>query len=316
MVQLSRWTAAAGLLGSPFTLASRAASLCTSRRCYYWPYQEDFVPRGVATSRFQSSGVPRVRQEIIQQLMQEPLHGERCVVCVLGWQLGSRAPLPSVNPFLLRTSYNASSVLRKHEETLEPKVNSTPNASGTVEMRSLIHQKPLLQRCLAQFFDTDPSHVILGSFKRTKEMMLLRPLVGDAPRLLDGPHALPQSLRGVHRWRQPHRRNIAATVLLEVALEASEDVTPSTALHYGALLQSYLVPSLDQFAEKNEEKGKRISSSSERKSEVAVRELQEEEERCQLYAQTLKNQFHVVYCEVPQHPDCSDYTLGAPDPLG
>nr|CCC95165.1 conserved hypothetical protein [Trypanosoma congolense IL3000] len=54
------------------------------KRGYYWPHNEDFVPQGAATSRFQSSGSPELRRRVLREYAFSPLFGARVPCCVLG----------------------------------------------------------------------------------------------------------------------------------------------------------------------------------------------------------------------------------------
>ncbi|KAH8606343.1 hypothetical protein ERJ75_001523800 [Trypanosoma vivax] len=58
--------------------------LLTPWRSYYWPYNEDFVPKGADTSRFQSSGSISVRRRVLQEYAFSPLFGARVPCCSLG----------------------------------------------------------------------------------------------------------------------------------------------------------------------------------------------------------------------------------------
>lgn len=64
--------------------------LVCARRCYYWPYSEDFVPAGAETSRFQSSSVPSVRERVVREYAFAPLFGARQPCCVLGFAAPAR----------------------------------------------------------------------------------------------------------------------------------------------------------------------------------------------------------------------------------
>ncbi|KAF5223461.1 hypothetical protein ECC02_003480 [Trypanosoma cruzi] len=62
----------------------RCGSLLVPSRCYFWPFNEDFVPRGATTSGFQSSASPKTRQRILQEYALSPLFGARVPCCTLG----------------------------------------------------------------------------------------------------------------------------------------------------------------------------------------------------------------------------------------
>lgn len=256
-----------------------AAALRTNRRTYYWPYPDDFVPAGgPSPSSFQSSAVPSRRMEVVKALALGPLHGERRVVCRLGWNFDVPPP-PSDSP------------------------SGRPHS-----IRSLMACRPAIRQCLAHFFHTDSDNVILSSLQQTKKMMLFRGGLPQSPRLADGPGALPFSLdgstmapptRGATSSSPPNKGNegdsssssssssfsnhtssskmvvrtflhsppillhsptsssstakgrmlsyglgyarspVAAKVLLEVELAPSPHITPTVALEYGRLLQEY-----------------------------------------------------------------------------
>lgn len=159
---------------------TKAAALCTARRTYYWPYPDDFVPvDGPPPSSFQSSAVPSRRMEQVKALALGPLHGERRVVCRLGWNFDTSSP-PSASPssFHQTTSVSSRTVVRPHS------------------IRSLIACRSALRQCLAHFFHTDSNNVILNSLYRTTDMMLYRGGLPQSPRLADSPGALPFSLEG------------------------------------------------------------------------------------------------------------------------
>lgn len=72
-------------LRAPFAFGG-SGSLHHAKRGYYWPYNEDFVPAGAATSRFQASNVPSVRERIVQEYALGPLFGAATPCCVLGFR--------------------------------------------------------------------------------------------------------------------------------------------------------------------------------------------------------------------------------------
>lgn len=64
--------------------------LLFSGRCYFWPYNEDFVPKGATTSGFQSSASPNTRQRVLQEYALSPLFGARVPCCRLGTMKSAR----------------------------------------------------------------------------------------------------------------------------------------------------------------------------------------------------------------------------------
>ncbi|EAN79516.1 uncharacterized protein TEOVI_000487800 [Trypanosoma equiperdum] len=72
------------LTSSSIVMSCPCNHIFISRRAYYWPYNEDFVPEGAETSRFQSSGSPGTRRRVLQEYALSPLFGARVPCCVVG----------------------------------------------------------------------------------------------------------------------------------------------------------------------------------------------------------------------------------------
>ncbi|EPY26972.1 hypothetical protein STCU_05986 [Strigomonas culicis] len=144
------------------------APLCTARRAYYWPYNEDFVPAGAATSSFQSSGVPSVRARIVREYALGPLFGARTPCCRLGFAQPARALLP---------------------------------------------HKAALRAQLAALLSCDPADLRLGDLEQTKEMLLHREALAEAPRLADGAGTKDAAAR---RRRQYAREPVVAHTVVAV----------------------------------------------------------------------------------------------------
>lgn len=62
----------------------RASSLSVQSRAYLWPYKEDFVPKGAATSRIQSSTLPSQRVRVLTAYALAPLFGASTRICSVG----------------------------------------------------------------------------------------------------------------------------------------------------------------------------------------------------------------------------------------
>ncbi|RNF14221.1 uncharacterized protein Tco025E_05908 [Trypanosoma conorhini] len=71
-------------------LFARCGALVATARSYFWPFNEDFVPRGAATSGFQSSASPNMRQRVLQEYALSPLFGARVPCCTLGSMRSAR----------------------------------------------------------------------------------------------------------------------------------------------------------------------------------------------------------------------------------
>ncbi|RNF04915.1 hypothetical protein TraAM80_04984 [Trypanosoma rangeli] len=71
-------------------ILSWGGALVVPARSYFWPFNEDFVPRGATTSGFQSSAVPNMRRQVLQEYALSPLFGARVPCCTLGSMRSAR----------------------------------------------------------------------------------------------------------------------------------------------------------------------------------------------------------------------------------
>lgn len=209
-----------------------AAATGSSIRSYYWPYAEDFVPKGERTSAFQSSASPSKRRDVIDGFVDFPYFGERRVVCTIGFR---------TRPTL-------------HDDS------SCADSSSLLTIPTIMSAKRPLRELFASFFDTSVSNIHLGSLQQTRRMMLYRQ-DASSPRLGDGPRAIPsrsgsEEEEGASlsinnssghgndpriRTRREHycRASISADVLVDLSFDEASDVDVEDAKVYGALFQSY-----------------------------------------------------------------------------
>ncbi|KAH9597188.1 hypothetical protein LSM04_004935 [Trypanosoma melophagium] len=125
-------------------------SLYISKRSYFWPYNEDFVPKGATPSGFQSSSSPEIRSKILREYALSPLFGARVPCCTLGTMRSAKEmidikkEIPLLLCDLLRMKAGSVSLgplvqtsemmLYKHDSPLSPRLgddrNSNINAYG------------------------------------------------------------------------------------------------------------------------------------------------------------------------------------------